>query len=141
MRLNLPNSEHVSVEVVAPGTAGIAFDSRIRVTMSCGPIEGEVEAWCDGPDVEGFANDLLALGRDLSGTATLASDDGRSLHFSVRAIDAVGHFVVEVELNHPRVFGRHILEAGCKGTFVLESSALSRFCFDLAQELVSGVRP
>ena len=137
MHFALPEGEYVLVEVVEPGTAGLAYDCKIRLGFQCSGITAAREAWCDSSDVSGFLNELESLSSTLQGSATLNSDDGRAIRLYVAPVDTLGHFVLEASVVRGRHFGGKYFESSATGAFALSTQQVSDLCSAVGAHLKS----
>jgi hypothetical protein len=135
MRIEFSSNDYLQVEVVAPGTAGIAYDCRLRASMRCGEFSGTSEAWADGGDVGHFIHQLRELGQTMKGRAALASDDGSSLIIEVVPINVRGHFALRATLAKGLTLSSKSFEASAAGAFEFESARLSEICRLLEQSV------
>lgn len=137
MRHEFPGGEFFALEVARAGTAGIAYDCQLRVGFSCAGLSGQVLAWCDGPDVEAFVDELAVVGRELKGEASLVSDDGRSLSIRLSPLDTLGHFVLRVQVGADRAFRQRHVEVSCSGAFQLDSQDMTALCVAIGGHITS----
>jgi hypothetical protein len=128
MRIEFSSNDYLQMEVVAPGTAGIAYDCRLRASMRCGGFSGTAEAWADGGDVGHFIHQLRELGQTMRGRAALASDDGSSLIIEVAPINVRGHFALTVTLAKSLLFSSKYFQTSAAGAFEFESARLGEIC-------------
>jgi hypothetical protein len=136
VHLEFSSNDYLSISVVSPGTAGVAYDCLLGASMKCGNFSGTVEAWVDGADVKGFIDELEQLNKTLRGNATLSSDDGgRSLNIEVVPADSLGHFLLKVKMGKDVPVHSGICETLAVGVFSFEAQAMESIC----QQLTEGV--
>ena len=139
MHHTFPGGDYLSIEVVRPGTAGVAFDCKMRLSFRCSTITASAEAWCDGSEVAGFVGEMDSLVSSLTGSASLAADDGRSLSVRIAPIDAVGHFAITASISSDRSFEGRIFGSGASASFPLSTQELSDLCSVLGAHIRASV--
>jgi hypothetical protein len=136
MQLDFARNDYFRFEVVAPGTAGMAYDCKIAAAVRCGAFSGTVETWVDGTDVKGFITALNELNATLRGEAILTSDDGRSLTVHIAPLDSLGHYVLKVTMAEDIALGSKTYQSSAAGVFPIEAQALGPIC----EALIEGVK-
>ena len=118
----------------APQGVSNEGDVRVVVDISLGEFSGKYDSvWLEEPVLREFISCLERLDNDLSGGAKLESCSPEEFVLSLRALDAMGHFAVELSLCRYRYFDGNSWPTRVSGGFGIDASQIRAMLNDFKE--------
>lgn len=105
MKINLSDSHKLEVVVLSRGAAEYIYDYNLQITLNSADFNFTHEVWVDGSEVQEFIKKIESLKSSFKGEAKLTSASPDELELLIKPVDALGHFVLKIELGNQFMLG------------------------------------
>ncbi|MCG9761512.1 hypothetical protein L1D50_20755 [Pseudoalteromonas sp. Isolate6] len=136
MKINLSDSHKLEIVVLSRGAADYIYDYNLQITLNAANFTFTHEVWVDGSEVQKFIKDIESLKSSLKGEAKLTSESPDELELLIKPVDALGHFVLKIELGNQFMVGTEWCWSKHIDAFPLESASLELVCEEIIESLV-----
>ncbi|MCF2828033.1 MULTISPECIES: WapI family immunity protein [unclassified Pseudoalteromonas] len=136
MKINLSDSHKLEIVVLSRGADEYDYDYNLRLTLSSSGFTFTKDVWADGSEVQEFIKNIESLKSTLKGEAKLISESPDELELLIKPVDALGHFVLKIELGNQFMIGKEWFWSKYIDAFSLEAAALELVCDELLENLV-----
>ncbi len=105
MKINLSDNHKLEIVVLSRGAADYIYDYNLQITLNSTEFTFTYEVWVDGSEVQEFIKSIKSLKSSLNGEAKLTSESPDELELLIKPVDALGHFVLKIELGNQFMIG------------------------------------
>lgn len=136
MNINLSDSNKLEIVVLSRGAANYIYDYNLQIALNSADFTFTHEVWVDGSEMLEFIKNIESLKSTLKGEAKLTSESPDELELLIKPVDALGHFVLKIELGSQFMIGNEWCWSKHIDAFPLETEALELVCEEIIESLV-----
>lgn len=136
MKISLSVSHKLEIVILSRGAADYIYDYNLQIALNSDDLTFKQKVWVDGSEVQKFIKDIESLKSTLKGEAKLTSESPGELELVIKPVDALGHFVLSIELGNQFMVGNEWYWSKHIDAFPLEAASLKMVCEEIIESLV-----